>query len=306
MLHDISGIVTFEGSYDSWVGELVAALRPHWRKKPVLFKPSGLPIGVPDTATLENMLDSGLLHVPYVQVFVGSNPIATDRFSRNRLVFGTRESGFVDAGMVRNFLAEGATVMLPRLDHWYQPVNALAEAMSKETQHRVDAFQFYTPPGEQGLPIHRDDADVVLIQTAGSKRWAVYPGPVDGMWNAGKVAEPGDAIFEDELSAGEVLYIPRGFGHAGIAGDRFSAHLSLVIGQVGASEMRSALTRAIAKAAPDLPPRPLDEPSLVHTATRLLTDVQQLVASLSPERLVEMANEAAFQKARQELGFLDS
>lgn len=196
--------------------------------------------------------------------------------------------------------------MLPRLDHWYQPVTALAAAMSKETRHRVDAFQFYTPPGEQGLPVHRDDADVVLVQTAGSKRWTVYPGPVDGMWNAGKVAEPGDAIFEGELSSGEVLYIPRGFGHAGVAGDRFSAHLSLVIGQVGTSEMRSALTRAIAKAASDLPPRPLDEPSLVRTATRLLTDVQQLVASLSPERLVEMANEVAFDKARQELGLLDS
>lgn len=253
----------------------------------------------------------GPLRLPYIQVFVANAPVPTSSYARTRIVLGSRTPGFVDPASVREFLAGGATVMLPRLDHWYPPVIDLARALSTRTRRRVDAFAFYTPPRQQGLAIHRDDADVVLLQTAGSKIWTIYARPADGNWDAGAVAEPGQPVFETELSAGEALYIPRGSAHVGIGGGgtgsgAMSAHLSFVIAQIGTSEMRHAVQQLVSTTAAELAPRPVDEPALTVTAARLLERLRQQLDELTSDQLVELAQEVPFINLRRELGLADS
>lgn len=286
----------------NWADELIDSLAPRWGLRPEKIQPDALPEEAPDRVALDTMLSTGLLRTPYIQVFADGSLVASPRYTRTRTVLGGRATGFVDAGLVREFLADGATVLLPQLDEWYRPVAKLADALSARTRRRVSAFQFYTPPGQQGLAIHRDDTDVILLQTAGSKRWTVYAGPTDGGWAPGPVAEPGDPVFETELSAGEILYIPRGFAHAGIGGDTFSAHLSFAIAQIGSAELRHALGRLIGEVAPDLPPRPLDEPLLVDTAAQLLAQLRRRIDELSPQLLVELARKVPHTDRRDDPG----
>jgi len=91
---------------------------------------------------------------------------------------------------------------------------------------------YITPPAKDlSVPLHTDRQDVLVLQTAGAKRWRVYPPPprkqgVDPL-NRGK---SGDVLNFDEyktddnemeiealldvvLKEGDVLYVPTGFPH---------------------------------------------------------------------------------------------
>jgi len=87
---------------------------------------------------------------------------------------------------------------------------------------------YVTPPlVETSIPPHTDRQDVLIMQTAGSKRWRVWGPPKQGKpgvdpFNRGK---NGDTITERELQSGkllinavlrpgDVLYVPAGFPHA--------------------------------------------------------------------------------------------
>jgi len=73
---------------------------------------------------------------------------------------------------------------------------------------------------------HNDLQDVFIVQTAGSKRWRVWPGP-DEVYrphifhmkgkDIDRVIDPdelGPPLIDTNLNPGDVLYIPRGFIHA--------------------------------------------------------------------------------------------
>ena len=83
---------------------------------------------------------------------------------------------------------------------------------------------YITPNGVPiSVPPHTDRQDVIVLQTAGSKRWRVYAPPkrkkgVDAL-NRGKggdvlqYSEMGPPLIDTTLEAGDMLYVPTGFPH---------------------------------------------------------------------------------------------
>ncbi|MEV0040066.1 cupin domain-containing protein [Streptomyces sp. NPDC050804] len=127
-------------------------------------------------------------------------------------------------------LTNGATLVIDAIDELHDGVRYLASALEAalRTQVQVNAYASWT--GREGFGVHWDDHDVVVVQISGAKRWKVY-GPTRVSPMHQDVAEPEvppeKPVDEFVLTAGDMLYLPRGWWHSVAAseGER-SLHLT--------------------------------------------------------------------------------
>ncbi|AUG77928.1 hypothetical protein CFP65_3121 [Kitasatospora sp. MMS16-BH015] len=270
-----------------------------WRTRPAVLRPTDPPVGAVTYAEIEQRLEDGLLKVPYIGLVQRDAHLPTERFCRPRVVLGEVLTDYADAFQVRALIRdEDATVLLRYVDQWHQGARELARGLGAELGRQVEAFFFRTPPGTQGRPVHRDDADVLAVQLTGSKRWLVHGGPADGHWVPDREdGDPGEVLLDTVLQPGEVLYVPRGFAHSAIAvGDGPSTHLSLTIREAATANLY-AFAQAVLADTSYLPGRPLDDPALQAAAADLLTHARLTLDSLTPEDLVACTREAMRQSA---------
>ncbi|WP_405587728.1 JmjC domain-containing protein [Streptomyces sp. NBC_01190] len=272
-----------------WVGEPETFLSEYWRRRPGVFRPEGGAYSSFSLADADAALASGFLREPYLEMTRAEQPLTREAYTAVRRIYHAKFGGFADLAKVGALLDDGATLLLRRIDHWHRATRDMLQELATELGLPVEAFYFVTPEGHQGLPLHRDDADVLVIQVAGSKSWHVHEGPADGNWDLGKVRgdEPAE-IFRTTLRAGEVLYIPRAFAHRATGDGGLSAHLSLTIREAGTEHLESSLLDFAVQGV-ELPPRPLGDEALDKTAAELLDHALARLADLTPGGLLELA-----------------
>ncbi|MGY4923062.1 JmjC domain-containing protein [Streptomyces sp. 900105755] len=272
-----------------WVGDPAAFAADHWRRRPGVFTPDG-PLASPFTLTdVDAALATGFLHEPYMEMTGADGPLPADAYFSARSVKNTSYAGFADQKKIRALIEQGSTLLMRRVDQWHGPTRDLLARLSAELGRPVEAFCFVTPAGSQGAPLHRDDADVLVLQLGGSKDWRVYEGPADGDWQEGRVeGEPLREALCATVHAGEVLYIPRGFPHKAVGSGGLSAHLSLTIREIHKGDLFRSLQKLSARAM-DVEARPLDDEALLAAATAMLDHVGKAVADLTPQDLVDHA-----------------
>ncbi|MEU6922432.1 cupin domain-containing protein [Streptomyces sp. NPDC046631] len=259
-------------------------------------------------AELDRILDAGLLTTPYATLVHEDGPVPEERYCSPRVVLGGIDNRYVDAGAVNRLIGEeGATLLLRYVDQWHAGVRELADELAECLQRQVEAFFFLTPPGTQGRPVHRDDADVLAVQIHGSKRWRVYPGPPDGNWQPERVdGDPGDPLLDVVLRQGEVLYVPRGFAHVAEAtGGSASAHLSFTVREAGSAHLYAVL-EALLLDGDGLPARPNDDAALTGAANGLIAHFRRTLAGLTPEELVHLARGAMRREKHTTAGSLSA
>jgi ribosomal protein L16 Arg81 hydroxylase len=270
-----------------WVGDVDAFMSGHWRRRPAIFDtdpPAPMDLGDVDTA-----LATGLLREPYLNVIRAGDDIPPAMFTESREVHSEVATGFADAGAVVALLEQGATLLLLNTEQWHRPTAELVAGLARETGRRVEAFFFVTPPGRQGLPVHRDDADVLLLQVAGSKQWTVRTAPPNADWRPGPVSgEPGPVLLDAPVNRGQVLYIPRGYAHSAVGAEGLSVHLSLTIREIGAAQLVRSVPRLLFDGV-TVPARPLDDAGVLESAATLLDAARSRLAGLRPEDLVRHA-----------------
>ncbi|TQF08023.1 hypothetical protein E6W39_00225 [Kitasatospora acidiphila] len=198
---DPGGIADFVGDARSFTAE-------YWRKQPGVFRSTTSEWSPLTLAAVDEALESGALQSCYVDLTKAGGSAPADAYSSSRTVHQTAYPGFVDATKVRTLLDDGYTLLLRCAEQWHGPTAALTRALGAELGRHVEAFFFVTPPGQQGLPLHRDDADVLVHQVSGSKEWHVHGGPAGADWRPGPVQSDGEPLLTTVLNAGEVLYIP--------------------------------------------------------------------------------------------------
>ncbi|MGW4383418.1 JmjC domain-containing protein [Kitasatospora sp. NPDC004531] len=266
-------------------GELLALRRPE------VFRPAAWPAGVSGPAELDEALRGGLLRVPYVEMVRAGKVVPEAEFCTARTVAGRREQGFADPERIERLLADGATLLLPQLDQWHPSVRALAADIALALGRRTEAFVFATGTGRRGLDVHRDDADVLVVQLAGEKEWTVHEAPTDGRWHPGPAPQPGPVALATVLRAGQVLYVPRGAAHAATGHAGLSVHLSFTVREAGTGGLRGAIGEWLAGGdwAETLPQRPATEGELLATAAELLRLGRARLDELTPERLLRLA-----------------
>ncbi|MFG2908878.1 JmjC domain-containing protein [Kitasatospora sp. NPDC048286] len=300
-----------------WVGDVRSFAERQWQREPALF-PRDNPAAPKATAAaeataapedpvapaapaspfdldeLDAAFDGGLLRTPYLEMVRSDKvTIPPEAFTTSRVVNGVTHHGFADRARVLAQLRRGATLLLRCVDQWHRPTGDLVSRLSEELDRRIEAFFFVTPAGGQGLAVHRDDADVFVLQAAGRKTWYVHDAPTAADWQLGELPddERSPLRLHGVLEPGGVLYIPRGFAHRAVGAGGLSAHLSLTVRDLSVQDLRAALERQLAEGL-DLPARPLGEAAITDACATLLDHARARLATLGPEDLLRAARAA--------------
>ncbi|MEV7777782.1 cupin domain-containing protein [Kitasatospora sp. NPDC088351] len=128
------------------------------------------------------------------------------------------------------------TLVLNGLHLTWPPLREASTQLASEIGHPVTANVYLTPPGSAGYGPHWDTHHVFIAQAEGAKTWQLHPpiveDPLDRhRWTAvGFTPYQLDQVHRDAdtitLTAGHVLYIPRGWVHFGSTGDEHSLHIT--------------------------------------------------------------------------------
>jgi len=141
--------------------------------------------------------------------------------------------GRPDVPAVYRAYAQGWTVVVNRLHLRSAPVARLAAAVADETGYGIGVNLYCSPARSRGFPAHADGHDALLLQMDGRKTWQVYPPqydlPLEDSDVEIKPTELGEPLLQATLARGHLLYVPRGFIHAGATESELSMHLTLGI-----------------------------------------------------------------------------
>lgn len=110
------------------------------------------------------------------------------------------------------------SLLVQAVDHWHEPSAALMRQFRQLPDWRIDdlMISFSVPGG--GVGPHVDQYDVFIIQGSGRRHWRVgdkktlkqhcpHPDLLQ--------VDPFEAIIDEEMEPGDMLYIPPGFPHEG-------------------------------------------------------------------------------------------
>lgn len=163
-----------------------------------------------------------------------------------------RFSGTVDGRKVRSLAAAGATLILDDADLHLDTVAAVAEAFETAlaTRSRVNLYASWR--SMRGFDTHWDYHDVFVLQVKGEKIWRVL-GPTRACPtredSALSEVPPESPLWSGRLTAGDLLYIPRGWWHdAHVPADgdgRGSIHLTCRVSELNGSNVLECLARSL-------------------------------------------------------------
>ncbi len=140
----------------------------------------------------------------------------------------TRE--IVDPHKAVQLFASGCTLFFERAGRHCPAVAAMQYRLESFFGHAIDAGIFLTPAGAQGLAVHYDSIDAIVLHCEGRKRWRVYEPcielPLDEAPRNQK-DKPGALLLDVEMRPGDMLYMPRGTFHEPRANDAsYSLHVT--------------------------------------------------------------------------------
>ena len=123
-----------------------------------------------------------------------------------------------------------AQLIIQAANHWHLGPQALAEPFRCFPKWLLDDVMVCFSQPQGGVGPHIDQYDVFIIQGMGKRRWRVGN---QGEYNEANLhtglrqIEGFDAIIDEEMVAGDILYIPAGFPHEG---QSLNASLSYSVG----------------------------------------------------------------------------
>ncbi len=140
-------------------------------------------------------------------------------------------SGTAVVERVADEFARGASLVLQALQLYWPEAALYCRDLEQLLGCPVQANAYHTPAAARGFAVHHDTHDVFILQVAGRKRWRVYE-PVlelplkDQRWSP-ELGDPGEAVEDFVLEAGDTLYLPRGWPHEATTSEDESLHLTI-------------------------------------------------------------------------------
>ena len=200
---------------------------------------------------VERMLCSGGLRYPAFRLVKAGAQLEPASYTVD---VPWRPSGFTRTADVDRVLAEfeaGATIVLQGLHLHWPSLATFCRELESSLGQPVQANAYYTPRGSQGLPVHHDTHDVFVLQVAGDKRWLVYEPvlelPLRDQRYSPELGGPGKPVLEEALTAGDTLYLPRGWLHEALTSRIDSLHITVGVNVITALDaVRAALEECAA------------------------------------------------------------
>jgi len=139
---------------------------------------------------------------------------------------------------VWGFYSDGCSIRLLNPSTYLIRLRQVCTVLQEFFHCKVGANLYLTPPNSQGFAPHYDDIEAFVIQVEGRKRWLLYEPPKkadqlarisSGNYDQEQLGKP---IIDEVLSAGDVLYFPRGTVHQAITEEQqHSLHITLSVYQ---------------------------------------------------------------------------
>ncbi|BBY18747.1 cupin domain-containing protein [Mycolicibacterium litorale] len=265
----------------------------YWGRRPLLSRSGALPRDFADLlspAMVDELIAERGVRAPFIRLAKEGDVLAKDCYL-GPAGFGAEMPDQVDSAKVLEQFAAGATIVLQGLHRLWPPVIDFVHRMVDDLGHPVQANAYVTPPSNRGFDPHYDVHDVFVLQTAGQKRWVVHE-PVhthplpSQPWTQHRAAVTdragGEPVIDTVLSAGDALYLPRGWVHSAQALDTTSVHLTVGVSAVTGVDVARAVVDALAdnatfRASLPMGGDPADQDEIIATVSKVMA---QLVETL--------------------------
>ncbi|MEV3902365.1 cupin domain-containing protein [Mycobacterium sp. NPDC050551] len=232
----------------------------YWGRRPLLSRSGALPRDFADllsSSMVDELIAERGVRAPFIRMAKAGDVLARNCYL-DSAGFGAEMPDQVDSGKVLGEFAAGATIVLQGLHRLWPPMIEFVRGMVDDLGHPVQANAYVTPPSQTGFETHYDVHDVFVLQTCGQKRWIVHA-PVhehplpSQPWTDHRTAiarrageEP---VIDTVLSAGDALYLPRGWVHSAHALDTTSIHLTVGVSAVTRLDVLQAVVDTLTTAA---------------------------------------------------------
>jgi 50S ribosomal protein L16 3-hydroxylase len=182
-----------------------AFLRDHWQNNPVLIRQAMPGIQPPlDPQALCDLANDDAVESRLISAFGGRWQMRRGPFDRNQIPALSRKRW--------TLLVQGVDLHLDVAQQLLSRFRFLPDA-------RLDDLMISLASDQGGVGPHVDAYDVFLLQVWGKRRWRVAP-PGDESLKPGlplKILERFAPCNEWLLEPGDMLYLPPGWGHDGVA-----------------------------------------------------------------------------------------
>jgi ribosomal protein L16 Arg81 hydroxylase len=227
-------------------------LREYWEQKPLVIE-RGEPdyySGVLSMADIDSIV--GFRQLKYSQL-----KIARAEQAQPDKVFYVDSDNASDTNRLFNSYAQGDTVALNFAQCYWEPAARLCSALENFFHFPAGVNVYVTPRNSQGFPPHFDAHDVFVLQVEGAKSWRIYPAWEElpcGMEDNEPIPREllGEPLREFRLTAGDLLYIPRGYVHEARTTDASSIHATVGVRSYKWTDLLSELLVAASQATASL------------------------------------------------------
>ena len=169
----------------------------------------------------------------------------------------------------RNLPEKNWTLLVQSVDQWDQEVAALLQHFSFLPRWRIEDIMISYAVTGGSVGAHVDQYDVFLLQASGKRRWTIDAGEKNGaerryiVSSQVKLLQHFEATESFDLLPGDMLYLPPGVGHHGVALDNDCMTFSVGLRAPSLTEMlmdfaaerAEILPDSLRYADPDLQPR---------------------------------------------------
>ncbi len=127
-----------------------------------------------------------------------------------------------------NSYRNGATLILNRAVSAIPKLSRACRRLAEECGLTTGANIYVTPPGGQGFAAHGDEHDVLVLQIHGKKHWTIH-------------AQEPVGLVSLEVTAGDLLFIPRMMFHEARCSEEPSVHVTISLTPVYGFDLLSEL-----------------------------------------------------------------
>src|SRR4029453_2635756 len=188
-----------------------------WGRAP-LSRPGADAAGFPDLFSLgdvDHILSSTTPRFPAFRMVKEGRQLDPRSYTRSGRVGGQPVDDLADPRRMYELFDGGATIVLQSLHRFWPPLARFGRDLELALTHPVQVNAYNTPPASQGLGVHHDEHDVLVLQVHGRKRWDVHD-PEE---------TSGDRLIMAEMAPGDCLYIPPRFPPPARTAATASVHL---------------------------------------------------------------------------------
>jgi ribosomal protein L16 Arg81 hydroxylase len=229
----------------------------YWDRRPLLSRSGALPRDFSDLlspSTVDELIAERGVRAPFIRMAKHGDLLARECYV-GPAGFGAEMPDQVDSAKVLAQFASGATIVLQGLHRLWPPLVDFVRRMVDDLGHPTQANAYITPPNSRGFDPHYDVHDVFVLQAAGQKRWIVHEPVHDDPlpsqpWTDHRAAiterVSGEPVIDTVLTAGDSLYLPRGWIHAAQALDTTSIHLTIGVSALTCLDVVHAVVDTLA------------------------------------------------------------